>query len=207
MNGRPSPSPRRVTSTPRSPSAPSSGRIGRAYACSSPSKATGPSASTASGGTNRITVPARPQSTVPPPVKPAGGVTRHPSADSSMSTPRRPQRVAHQRGVAGVEPVDDGRRSARQGGQDQRAVRLRLGPGMATVAVTGTGACGAGQGTGPRSWSSASRRSTSRRSLSRQGQAPAEFSVAGPGRSGPPVPFRAGGPYCSVSAGLSSRRA
>ena len=54
--------------------------IGRVRACASPSKATGPSASAATGGTNRITVPASPQSTLSavqaagddPPVLPAG---------------------------------------------------------------------------------------------------------------------------------------
>ncbi len=44
--------------------------IGRVRACGSPSKITGPSASAATGGTNRITVPARPQSTA---VRPTPG--------------------------------------------------------------------------------------------------------------------------------------
>ena len=47
-------------------------RSGRVRMWGSPSKATGPSASAATGGTNRITVPASPQSTAPPPVEGAG---------------------------------------------------------------------------------------------------------------------------------------
>ena len=65
------------TVAPSAVSAWSSGPIGRESACSSPTKSTGPSASAARGGTNRITVPASPQSMVPPPVNRAGGSTRH----------------------------------------------------------------------------------------------------------------------------------
>ena len=50
------------TSTPRPRSASSRGAIGRARACSSPSNVTTAVLSAASGGTNRRTVPARPQS-------------------------------------------------------------------------------------------------------------------------------------------------
>ena len=49
VNGQPVRGPR-STVAPRAASASSSGAIGRAYACSSPSKCTGPSASRASGG-------------------------------------------------------------------------------------------------------------------------------------------------------------
>ena len=54
---------RRRSRTPRPRSASSSGAMGRARACSSPSNSTAESASAASGGTKRNTVPARPQST------------------------------------------------------------------------------------------------------------------------------------------------
>ena len=59
-NGRPEP----VMSTPSTPSASSSGAIGRARAWASPSNVTSAVLRAASGGTNRSTVPARPQSMV-----------------------------------------------------------------------------------------------------------------------------------------------
>ncbi|PQM45667.1 hypothetical protein C1Y40_04169 [Mycobacterium talmoniae] len=62
VNGRLVPS----MSTPRTPSASSSGVIGRVLACSSPSNSTTAFPSAASGGTNRSTVPASPQSTRAP---------------------------------------------------------------------------------------------------------------------------------------------
>ena len=58
QNGKPSPS----IATPSARSASNSGAMGRARACSSPSKSTPALLSAASGGTNRNTVPARPQS-------------------------------------------------------------------------------------------------------------------------------------------------
>ena len=60
--------------------------IGRSRARGSPSKSTRPSASAATAGTKRITVPARPQSTDAGPVKPCGTI-RRPPPDSSMVVP------------------------------------------------------------------------------------------------------------------------
>src|SRR5690554_4012110 len=66
--------------------------IGRRLAASSPSNATGPSASAATGGTNRMTVPARPQSMNVPPASSPGVMSRSgpngPWLVSSMMTPR-----------------------------------------------------------------------------------------------------------------------
>ena len=145
VNGRPSPSPSAVTSAPRSRSAPSSGCIGRAYACASPSKATGPSASRASGGTNRITVPARPQSTVPP-LNPAGGVTRHPSADSSTTTPRARSASRISCVSRASRPLTMVEGPLASAASTSARLVSDFEPGTVTVAVTGTGACGAGQG-------------------------------------------------------------
>src|SRR5699024_9778796 len=69
-------SPDEVTETPRSARARSTGPIGRCLAAGSPSRLTGPSASAAIGGMNRITVPARPQSTVTSPVTGPGVMCR-----------------------------------------------------------------------------------------------------------------------------------
>ena len=113
-------------------SAPSSGAIGRAYACSSPSKRTVPWASAAIGGTKRITVPARPQSMVPPATKllRRGDLPR--LADRVSSTicdAEGAQRVAHQLGVARLQPAGDHRRLRCQRSQDQGPVGLGFGPG------------------------------------------------------------------------------
>ena len=70
----------------------SSGAIGRAYACSSPSKRTGPSASRAHGGRKRITVPASPQSTVTLPVKRGRGSDLPLVTGLGDLHPERPQR-------------------------------------------------------------------------------------------------------------------
>ena len=59
--------------------------MGRLRAWASPSKSTGPSANAATGGTNRITVPARPQSTSAERSLP--GDTRMVSPSSSMAVP------------------------------------------------------------------------------------------------------------------------
>ena len=62
LKGRVSPSMR----APRSRSASSTAPMGRTRASGSPSKKTVPDAVTATGGTKRMTVPARPQLTEPP---------------------------------------------------------------------------------------------------------------------------------------------
>ena len=122
-NGRPSPS----TSTPRPRSAFSSGAIGRTRACSSPSNVTAARPSAASGGTNRNTVPARPQS-----MRASGGGAIVPLTVSSSAGPstRRPsasQRADHQIGVAAAQRTADRRDAAVGGGQrreHQRPVGL-----------------------------------------------------------------------------------
>ncbi len=70
---------------PRRPS--STAPIGRVRACGSPSKVTGPSASAATAGTNRMTVPARPQSTTAGP-RSGPGVTVQSLPVLSTATPR-----------------------------------------------------------------------------------------------------------------------
>src|SRR4051794_22594243 len=82
VKGRRSPS----TTTPRDLSAVSTSPTGRARMWGSPSNATGPSASPATGGTNRVTVPARPQSTSVCPVR-RPGVTAQSSPEVSTGTP------------------------------------------------------------------------------------------------------------------------
>ena len=122
--GRPVPSIR----TPRPRSASSSGAMGRARACSSPSKVHRPSASAASGGTKRKTVPARPQSTRAS----ASGAIR-PLTVSSVPVPvdaqaQSAQRSDHQVGIPAAQRSADGRGAlalrGRQCGQHQRAVGL-----------------------------------------------------------------------------------
>ena len=80
------------TSAPSARSASSSGPIGRSRARGSPSNLTGPSASAATGGTNRITVPASPQSTSASPRSPSCPPTVQPLAVGRR--PARPARAA-----------------------------------------------------------------------------------------------------------------
>ena len=86
-NGR-VPRPSSFTSTPSARSASIIVRIGRRSAAGSPSNVTGPSASAATGGRKRITVPASPQSIVTPPCSSPGVMSR--SAPNSPE--RRPLR-------------------------------------------------------------------------------------------------------------------
>ena len=79
----------------------------------------------ASGGRKRITVPARPQSTVPSPVNRGRGSDLPLVAVLGDLHAERPQAVPHQPGVARVQAVADHRRPAGQRGQDQGAVGLR----------------------------------------------------------------------------------
>ena len=83
------PRPSSSTGAPRARSASSTGPIGRTRACASPSNVTGPSASAATGGRKRITVPARPQSTWAPPRRVAGVTTQ--SARSAVVRRRCPR--------------------------------------------------------------------------------------------------------------------
>ena len=110
-------------------SASSSGAIGRARACSSPSNSTVSVLSAATGGTNRSTVPARPQS-----MRARGRGAMAPLIVSSVPSPstvdaERLQRADHQVGVAAAQRAADGRRPMRGGerGEHEGPVGLRLG--------------------------------------------------------------------------------
>ena len=119
--------------------------IGRSRARGSPSKRIGPSASAATGGRKRITVPARPQSTGPP--RSAAGrdqpVRRRPS---STPTPRPRSAVGHQQGVPGAQRGAEPGRAVGQRRQHQGAVGQRLRAGQRDRGVTGPSAGGAGHG-------------------------------------------------------------
>ena len=126
--------------------------MGRSRARGSPSSTTGPSASAASGGTKRMTVPASPQSTCPPwkvpgavtarstvPVRPSVRVTVAPSASSApaMSVVSR-ERAAPRTWRVTPSVPSAARTSAR--------LVTDFDPGTDTVPRTGPPAVGAGQG-------------------------------------------------------------
>ena len=114
-----------------------------------------PSARAATGGTNRITVPARPQSTAPPCSGP--GVTGQSSSGGVDGRPERGQRRGHQLGVARAQGAAYDGRAVGQRGQHQRAVGQRLRAGQldarvdraARHAAPATGRCGR-RGVSPR---------------------------------------------------------
>src|SRR5215217_8784220 len=123
--------------------------MGRAYACWSPSNRTVPSAKAATGGTKRITVPARPQSIVPPALNDVGGVTCHWSALSSMRTPRvRNASLISWVSRASRPPVITDGPVASAAKINARFVS-DLEAGRTTVAVIGAGASGAAHGRSP----------------------------------------------------------
>ena len=104
----------------------------------SPSKRTGPSASAATGGRKRITVPALPTSTVAGPCRPAG-MTRQASprvgppawswtTPSPRSDAHRAQGAGHQQGVPGAQRAAQPAGLGGEGGEHQGAVGDRLGP-------------------------------------------------------------------------------
>ncbi|SLJ30146.1 Uncharacterised protein [Mycobacteroides abscessus subsp. abscessus] len=97
----------------------------------------------ATGGRKRITVPARPQSTVPPPS--AAGVTVRVSASPVISVPSA-RRPAIMRSVSRLRsaPVMVEGPSASAARISARLV-IDLDPGRVTVACTGTSTWGAGQ--------------------------------------------------------------
>ena len=106
--------------------------IGRCSALSCAVTCTSPRANPASGATKRITVPAWPQSIVPPPASGQRG-------DQTRSSPYRPARapldpdaegaqgIDHPRGVVGVQRRDEAARTVGEGGEDQLAIRQRFG--------------------------------------------------------------------------------
>ena len=144
LNGRPAELPPTVAPSPAN--APSSGCIGRPYACRSPSNGTSPSARAAIGGTNLITVPARPQSTVPPAENRSGGVTSQRSPCSSIVTPsvRSASRIRAVSRASSPPVIADG--PLDNAASTRARLVSDLEPGMVTVALTGTGAWGAVHG-------------------------------------------------------------
>ena len=115
--------------------------------CGSPSKATAPVDSPATGGTNRITVPARPQSTCGVAGRSGAGRDRPVVARRCRrATPSAVQRRGHQQGVARAQrPAYDGR-AVGERGEHQRAVGQRLAAGQRRPRVDRAGARGAGHG-------------------------------------------------------------
>ena len=133
----------------------STGAIGRLRACGSPSKATGPSASAATGGRNRITVPASPQSTVASPRSVAGrdqpvgrlGVVAGDVLDRRRRASAGPAPSAACRGSAAAGAAG---RAVGERGQHQVAVGQRLAAGQGDVGVDRAAARGSGPVAGRR---------------------------------------------------------
>ncbi len=127
-NGR-APRPSSTTSTPRVRRAASTSPIGRERMCGSPSKATVPLDRPAAGGTNRITVPASPQSTCASRSN-RPGATDQSGPEVSTVEPRLGQRRGHQERVPGPQrPAYDGR-AVGERGEQQRPVGQRLAAGQ-----------------------------------------------------------------------------
>src|SRR6478736_56534 len=139
-NGRTSPS----TPTPNVRRAPRISPIGRLRMCGSPSKDTVPVDSPAIGGTNRITVPASPQSTAASPSK-APGVTVQSSPEVSTWEPSevRAAAISDVSRERSARLTTDGP-SAIAASTSARLVSDLL-PGSETTASTGWAARGAGQ--------------------------------------------------------------
>ena len=139
------PRPPSSTSTPRPRSPSIRPALGRSCSRGSPSTVTGPSASAASGGRNRSTVPASPASTVTGPRSVPGATSQSPPSTSSMPTPRA-------RSAPAMRSVSRARKgctsrlgpSASAASTSARAVS-DLDPGRAATASTGEGWCGADQ--------------------------------------------------------------
>ena len=139
VNGSASPS----MSAPRSRSASRMVPSGRVRACASPSNSTTPLAIVAAGGRNRMTVPARPQSTAA--ACHGAGVTRTvvPSSSISMPVPRACS-AAIIRSVSRLRsvPVDVDGPLASAASTSARLV-IDFEPGSSTVACTGSSTVGA----------------------------------------------------------------
>ena len=143
-NGK-APRPASSMSTPRVLSAASTSPTGRLRMCGSPSKATRPDDSPATGGTKRSTVPARPQSTSASRSN-GPGVTGQSAPDVSTRAPSAVSAAA----IRVVSRERSARRttdgpSARAASTSARLVRDLL-PGSETTASTGPRARGAGHG-------------------------------------------------------------
>ncbi len=132
-----------VMSALRSRSARTTGASGRWRARGSPSKVTSPCAKQATGGRNRITVPALPTSTVAGPVIGRGVTSQSPSRSStSMPRERSPPAIsAVSRLTSGCTSVVGVRAIA---ASTSARLVCDFDPGRRTVARTGLPACGAG---------------------------------------------------------------
>jgi len=137
VNGRVSPS----TSAPRTRSAARIVPIGRLRAYGSPSKKTSPEASAATGGTNRMTVPARPTSSRAGP-RSSPGTTRQSASTSSTVTPSARSAPA----MSSVSRLRRGRRTSDSPSASAPRISARLvidfEPGSATIASAGPAAVG-----------------------------------------------------------------
>src|SRR5256885_2322174 len=142
VNGRVSPSSR----TPKARNAFSTVPMGRSRARGSPSNRISPSASAAAGGTNRITVPARPQSIAAGPRKPlCRPKVTVPSAEDSTGTPRA-RNAASISAESRLPGTPCTAASPRQSAASTSArFVIDLDPGTPTVARTGDVATGADQ--------------------------------------------------------------
>ena len=139
-------------------------RAHRAYrACGSPSNSTRPSASAATGGRNRITVPARPTSTRAPPWEAradhpvgTGGHLVHRQTRPVVAVRRDvvdldaegAQPVGHEQGVARAQRLAQRDQSPASAARTRSRLVSDLLPGSATVASTGSRAVGAAQSPG-----------------------------------------------------------
>ena len=151
LKGR-APRPSSLTSTPSARSESIVVRMGRRRAASSPSKATGPRASAATGGRKRMTVPASPTSMLVEPVSSAAGVTRRSGPYApSPGTSSTPTPSARSAAIMSAESREcRGRRSsdgpsASAARTSSRLVRL-FDPGRARRASSGPVARGARHG-------------------------------------------------------------
>ena len=127
--------------------------IGRLRACGSPSKRDSPRRSAATGGTKRMTVPARPQSIA---VSAAAasmliGSDLQVGAEGAVAGhfrdggPQLPQGLNHQRGIPGVQGSPQPGRSVREGGKHEVPVGQGLGSGNGDSGIDRPG----GEGGGP----------------------------------------------------------
>jgi hypothetical protein len=138
------PRPPSSISTPRWRKAARSGAIGRLRAYGSPSIATSPFASAATGGRNRITVPASPTFTCAGPASSPGS-----TCQSSPSSPMPAPRSRRPSAISPVSRLCSGRwthtGSAASAARMSARLVMDLEPGSSTVASTGAGATGADQ--------------------------------------------------------------
>jgi hypothetical protein len=120
--------------------------MGRSLALGSPSNRMSPSAIAAAGGTNRMTVPASPQSTSAGPRRPGCAVTTTWSPESSTGTPSaRSASIIRRLSRLRSAPVSVPPPSLSADSSNARFV-IDFDPGTVTVARTGAVANGAAHG-------------------------------------------------------------